>query len=252
MNATNGLRQLVGALSDPVIVALLVVGASLIARGLHRRSLSRYLLLCAALVAYLGSIPLVGDALLGPLERQYSPLDAGTPTTGYVVVLGSGYTPHDGIPITAALDPDGLARLVEGVRLVRLQGSARLVLSGGALPGYSPPAIGYAVLARDLGIPDTSIVVSSQSINTAAESQAVARLVGQAPFILVTSASHMPRAMRLMQRAGLHPIPAPTAQRVGGPRRPLLGLIPSSAGLESTGRALHEYLGMGALALGLN
>jgi uncharacterized SAM-binding protein YcdF (DUF218 family) len=252
VSATNGLRQLVGALSDPVIVAILIAGASFIARGLRRRSLSRYLLLGAFLVAYLGSIPLVGDALLGPLERQYPPLSGAAPPASYVVVLGSGYTPHDGIPITAALDPDGLARLVEGVRLERLQGSARLVLSGGALPGYSPPAIGYAVLARDLGIPDTSIVVLSQSINTAAESQAVARLVGQAPFILVTSASHMPRAMKLMHRRGLQPIPAPTAQKVGGPRRPLLGLIPSSGGLESTARALHEYLGLGALALGLN
>ncbi|MBS0418996.1 MAG: YdcF family protein [Proteobacteria bacterium] len=239
-------------MSDPVIAALLMVVAGAIARASQRRVLSRNLLAGAALVGYLGTIPFVGDALLGPLERQYPPLGSEMPRVSYVVVLGSGYTPHDGVPITAALDSDGLARVVEGVRLERLLGSAKLVLSGGEVPGHSAPAVGYAVLSRDLGVPDTAIVVLPHSANTAAESRAVARLIGQAPFILVTSAYHMPRAMRLMQRAGAHPIPAPTGQRVGGSRPPLFGLLPGAGGLESTKRALHEYLGMGALAVGFN
>jgi uncharacterized SAM-binding protein YcdF (DUF218 family) len=205
------------------------------------------------LFGYLCSIPLVGDALLSPLEREYQPLrpDQPPPRAGYVVVLGSGYAPHDGIPITAALDWDGLTRVVEGVRLARLLGPVKLVLSGGAPAGYLPPAVGYAELARGLGIPDPSLVVLSQGLNTAAESQAVAQLLGRAPFVLVTSAYHMPRAMRLMQRAGTSPIAAPTGQRVGGLGRPFYGLFPSAGGLESTERALHEYLGLAALAVGL-
>ena len=84
------------------------------------------------------------------------------------------------------------------------------------------------------------------------QSQAVSGVVGSSSFILVTSAYHMPRAMRLMQRAGLHPIAAPTGQRVGGPPRAWFGLLPTSGGLESTERALHEYFGLGALNLGLS
>src|SRR5437016_9603084 len=107
-----------------------------------------WLLTLAAVIAYLGAIVPVGDALLSPLEHKYSPVreNVALPAVDYVVVLGSGYAPHDGIPITAALDEDGLVRIVEGVRLVRRLGSARLVVSGGARTGRAPPAQGYAGL----------------------------------------------------------------------------------------------------------
>jgi uncharacterized SAM-binding protein YcdF (DUF218 family) len=63
----------------------------------------------------------------------------------------------------------------------------------------------------------------------------------------------MPRAVRLMQRAGQHPIPAATAQRVGGsPGRGLHRWLPTSAGMRDTEIALHEYLGLAALALGIS
>jgi len=246
-------KQLIGALVSPVAVAFLFVMASLIFMAFRRRVISRYLLVCAALVGYFGSTSFVGDMLVGPLERQYPPLRQDQPLTavGYIVVLGSGYTPHDGIPITAALDGDGLTRVVEGVRLARLVGPVRLVLSGGAPVGHLPPALGYAELARGLGMPDTSLVVLSESLDTAGEAQTVARLLGRAPFILVTSAYHMPRAMRLMQRAGTSPIPAPTGQRAGAPNHPWYGLLPGPGGLETTQRALHEYLGLAALGVNL-
>ena len=125
-------------------------------------------------------------------------------------------------------------------------------MSGGAPAGQPPPARGYAELARALGVPYERLVVSDRSLNTAAEADAVAKLLGTAPFILVTSAYHMPRAMRLMQRAGANPIPAPTGQRITGAHRAFLrDLIPGSGGLESNELALHEYFGLAALTLGL-
>jgi uncharacterized SAM-binding protein YcdF (DUF218 family) len=39
----------------------------------------------------------------------------------------------------------------------------------------------------------------------------VKQAIGDAPFLLVTSASHLPRAMIFFQR-GLHPLPAPANQ----------------------------------------
>jgi len=61
----------------------------------------------------------------------------------------------------------------------------------------------------------------------------------------VTSAYHMPRAVRLMQLAGAHPIPAPTGQLA--PRQldfGALAWIPRSGSLHKTERALHEYMGL--------
>lgn len=247
-------KELAHALESPLIVALFVAGCAALCRICGRRRIAAWLLTSAAIVAYLGTITLVGDALLAPLERQYPPLlqSEALPTVGYIVVLGSGYAPRDGIPITAALDEEGLVRIVEGVRLARRFGAVRLVVSGGAPPGGMAPAVGYAQLASELGISNESLVVLDRPRDTNAEAHAVAALLGQAPFILVTSASHMPRAVRLMVRAGAHAIPAPTGQRVG-----VLGiatwraLLPTSDGLQKTERALHEYLGLAATVAGV-
>jgi uncharacterized SAM-binding protein YcdF (DUF218 family) len=244
----------VGALTAPLTLALLVAAAAATFRLFGWRRAATWLLVLAAAIVYLGAIGPVGNALLGPLERQFAPLQDGSlPAVAYIVVLGSSYAPHDGIPVTAALDDDGVVRIAEGVRLVQRLGAVRLVVSGGAPPGEGPPAFGYAKFARELGVDDASLVVLSDSLDTSAEARSVAALVGAAPFILVTSAYHMPRAMRLMERAGAHPIPAPTGQRVnrsanGGWRR----FLPTSSGLSKTERALHEYLGLAALASGID
>jgi uncharacterized SAM-binding protein YcdF (DUF218 family) len=217
----------------------------------HRRRLGKWLMATGAALAYLASTSLVGNALIAPLEDQYPPFEP-TQAIGVhdIVVLGSGYDPHDGIPVTGALDADGLARIVEGVRLARLYPEARLLVSGGALQGFARPAVGYAQMAAELGIQSSALVVMDRALNTAGETRDVNALLGQAPFILVTSAYHMPRAMYLMRRAGTHPIPAPTGQllRVQHAAE-RFGILPGSRGLHKTEAALHEYWGLAAAAL---
>jgi uncharacterized SAM-binding protein YcdF (DUF218 family) len=245
------IKELVGALASPLTIVFVIGGWAAVCRMRGRKQIAAWLVTSAAAVGYLGAIAAVGDALLGPLERRYPPLrlDQALPKVRYVVVLGSGYTPRDGIPVTAALDEEGLVRIVEGIRLARRIGGVRLVVSGGSRRGGVPPSLGYAELAGELGVDSASIVVLDRPPDTNAEARAVTALLGQAPFVLVTSASHMPRAVRLMERAGAHPIPAPTGQRVdesaGGTWR---RWIPASGGLRKTESALHEYLGLAAIA----
>jgi len=100
---------------------------------------------------------------------------------------------------------------------------------------------------------DASLVVLQSPLDTGAEARAIASLLNGAPFVLVTSAYHMPRAVRLMQRAGQHPIPAATGQRVGAfPGWGLHRWLPTSAGMRDSEIALHEYLGLAALAVGIS
>jgi uncharacterized SAM-binding protein YcdF (DUF218 family) len=244
----KGVEAVVGA---PLAVAMLMAIAGAIVRSRPRAR--RSLFVCALVVAYLGSISVVGDALIGSLESRYAPLGSDHPAPQAVVVLGSGFRPHDGVPITAALDGDGLIRLVEGVRLALQDPSIQLVVSGGAPPGKSAPALGYAELARSLGIADARLVILSSGENTAAEARAIAQLMGNKPFFLVTSAYHMPRAIRQMQRVGASAIPAPTGQLTGSVRGyGWRSWIPTSDGLGKSERAVHEYLGLLAFTLGLS
>ena len=249
------LKHLFGALATPLVLALLlgVAAALLSLRG--RRKGAAWLLASAAACLYLGGLVGIGEVLLTPLEREYPPLaaDAALEGVGNIVVLGSGYMPRDSIPVTAALDEDGLVRIVEALRLARRMPGVRLIVSGGASPGNAPAALGYAQLARDFGVADASLVVLQTPRDTGAEALAVASLLAGSPFLLVTSAYHMPRAMRLMHRAGQHPLAAPTGQRVGEfPSRGLHSWLPTTAGLRDTELALHEYLGLAALAIGIS
>ncbi len=246
----SALRLVAAVLSNPLLLALLVGCAGLLLLRGRRRRTGIWFLGTGAALAYLASTSLVGNALIAPLETQYPALDADQAAgVRDIVVLGSGYAPHDHIPVTGALDADGLVRIVEGVRLARGRPATRLLVSGGALPGFIPSALGYARLAADLGIDPAAIVVMDRAVDTEQEAREVAALLGQTPFILVTSAYHMPRAMRLMHRVGTHPIAAPTGQllRNGAER---FGFIPASRGLRKTEAALHEYLGLAAIVLG--
>jgi len=248
------LKKLIGVFASPLVFALFFVAAAGVLRMRGRKRATLWLIVVAGTVAYLGSIATVGDALLGALERQFPALPENpVPQVDYIVVLGSGYEPRHGIPVTAALDPDGLARVVEGVRLMKRIGAARLVLSGGAPQGRLPSAIGYRQLALQLGVPQSSLLVLDKPLDTHQEANEIAALLGGKPFVLVTSAYHMPRAMRLMQQVKAHPIAAPTGHRVNGTacwgwRR----LLPTSDGLRKTEQALHEYLGLMAIAVGLH
>jgi len=247
------MKASLGLLGFPLVVAFLVLTLA-VACQLRRRLRAAYsLYVTAILVTYLASIRLVGSTLLHSLEDRYPALSDSQPRVGYVVVLGSDYRPRPGIYLTAALDADGLVRILEGIRLMRRIGAAHLVVSGGAPHGGAPSAFGYGEFARQFGVPQDSIVPIPAPLDTHEEAHAVARLLGPVPFLLVTSAYHMPRAMKLMERAGAHPIAAPVGQRAGKlDGDPIQGLIPASAGLYQTEHALHEYMGLLAIALGLD
>lgn len=248
------LKIVAESLARPLLVAYLCAGVGLLLKRTSRRRTAVWVVALSGVLAYLASTSLVGNALLAPLEHQFDAFDpAQSAGVRDIVVLGSGYEPYGRIPVTGALDAEGLARVVEAVRLARARPGARLLLSGGAPSGFTASAVGYAELALDLGIQRSSMVVLDRALDTNQEARDVVSVLGQSPFILVTSAYHMPRAMRLMHRVGANPVPAPTGQILHAPREAgQYGLIPGSSGLRKTEIALHEYLGIAAIRLGIN
>lgn len=68
--------------------------------------------------------------------------------------------------------------------------------------------------------------------------------IGDAPFLLVTSASHLPRTMIFFRRAGLAPLPAPANQlAIESPLNPWERAIPSPVWLMHSDRVGYETLG---------
>ena len=99
------LQKIVGAFTEPLILALTLAAIAALLRLLGWRRLCTGSLALAAGIAYVGSIAPTGDLLLGALERRHPPLreDQVPRPVQHIVVLGSGYAPFDRRPI--ALTP---------------------------------------------------------------------------------------------------------------------------------------------------
>ena len=160
----------------------------------------------------------VAFLLMHPLESRYPPvseaagageLPRGLADCRAIVVLGSGHGGPSAWPAIDRLIPSGLVRVAEAVRLARLLPAAKLIVSGNTGSGLVSHAQVLEEAAVSLGIEPGRIVRLDTPRDTHQEVIEITKRVGDAPFALVTSAAHMPRAMALCERAGLHPFPCP-------------------------------------------
>jgi uncharacterized SAM-binding protein YcdF (DUF218 family) len=249
------LKLWVGAWLLPLPISLVMVVGGVLLRFAGRRRAARILIIAGVLFGWAAAFGPLADALLRPLESRYhATLDAAALQSAphYVVVLGSGYRPRDGLPVTAALDPIAVVRLTEGIRLLRQLPDAVLIVSGGSIRDEPPIARGYALAAKALGVPDATIILVDTPVDTSQEVRAIRERVGDGTVLLVTSAAHMPRAMLLAQLGGLRAIAAPTNYLVDPNRgADRLLTLPSGASLRKSEIAFHEYLGLLALRLGI-
>ncbi|MEY6432350.1 ElyC/SanA/YdcF family protein [Thioalkalicoccus limnaeus] len=234
----------------PVALGLVTVGVALRALRNRGRVLGGWLVIAGALLLVLASWQPVADALLSPLEERYPPLTdpARVSDVTAVVVLGGGWWPGaEEWPVTARLSESSAIRLFEGLRLIPVWPEARLVLTGASRRAdRAPVAWGYAEAARDFGVPETRILVLDTPVDTAREAEAVRAALGDgARLVLVTSASHMPRAMAYFRRVGLDPVAAPTHRLSGrSAYDELRDWLPAATYLRMTERAWYEYLGL--------
>ena len=103
--------------------------------------------------------------------------------------------------------------------------------------------------AIDLGLPPADLLSTARVRNTAEEAVAIAALLPRgSSVVLVTSAFHLPRAVRLFERHGLRVIPfavdfQATGEWAGSPLGDPINWLPSAGGLESSSRALREAIG---------
>ena len=223
----------------------LVIELLLLAIFLKKRRTT--VIVAGVVLLYTFSFAPFGHLILRPLESQYAPISSSSlnKEVRWIVVLGGGSREDKALTPEDRLGDSSLKRLLEGVRLSRLLPQARLVLSGGDYRGISPDALTMQQVALDQGVAGDRIVLEAASFDTRDQAQFLKDRLGQAPFYLVTSAGHMPRAMRLFVRSGTQPIAAPTDFRaVRGPFQ-VMDFFPQAGVLASTESAFYEYLGLG-------
>ena len=119
-----------------------------------------------------------------------------------------------------------------------------LVLSGGRVFGSPAEAGVMQNIAVILGVNVNDIKLEAGSRDTHEEALYLQKQLGKQPFLLVTSAYHMPRAMALFTKIGLQPIAAPTQYMSDVDSTRVDAYLPSSNYLVMSDVAIHEYLGI--------
>ena len=241
-------KKIVTLLLMPLSFCLGVLGIGILLLWVRRRVGAARI---AATLGYLAltalSFSAVADQFIKPLETRYPPLQdtGGMKDVKWVVVLGGGHTSNPALPPNSQIGNSSLARLIEGIRIHRELPGSKLLLSGGAVFDPVPEAETMAAVARMLGVNPEGIVLESQSQDTGQQSRFVQGIIRNDRFVLVTSAIHMPRAMRVFEQKGLKPIPAPTEfgdwmRKESSPKQ----FFPGAGELRKVEAALHEYLGL--------
>lgn len=259
------LSKLLPLVLSPLGLALLLQAAGLLGR---RRPWGIWLAGSGLLLLWLASLPLTSRALIWSLEERASRMvPVPLPQADAVLVLGGGVRPALAPRRQVEMGEAG-DRLLTGIALLR-QGKAPLLVVSGGRVGFtaadpSPPeADSAARLALALGVRPQQLLRNlgpgpDGPRNTGEEAEAIAALArrrGWHSLLLVTSATHLPRALATFQRRlppSLRLIPVacdyllPAREGFGQltPASLLLDLLPSAEALAVSQQVLREYGGL--------
>jgi uncharacterized SAM-binding protein YcdF (DUF218 family) len=235
-------------LAQPSNLLVCALAAGALALLLGWRKLALWLLCPASAVFAAISLLPLGQWLLLPLENRFPP-PGELPDVDGIIVLGGGIAlgvfDHRGV---AAFDGTG-ERFITFIELARRYPDARLVFTGGGAFLGEEGLTEAKVMRRfvgDHGLAQERVAFEEQARNTYQNALLSKPLVRPAPeerWLLVTSASHMPRAVGVFRRVGWPVIPYPVDYRTSGE----IGFlrIPDAAGRwNEFDQAIQSWIGL--------
>jgi len=190
------------------------------------------------------------DALLRPLENRYPVPAAGVVAQQVgVIVLGGAvghpdsFEAHGQVPLGEAAErmtvPVGLLRQHPGLEMVFSGGEGRLLTTGVTESQLA------AAFYQQQGLDMARVRLENGSRTTRENAQKVAKMLGercQQPWLLMTSAWHMPRSMAEFEAVGCQVTPYPVDFRTGDDTS--LTEYSLAYSLVRWQVALHEWLGL--------
>jgi uncharacterized SAM-binding protein YcdF (DUF218 family) len=233
-------------LPSTLLALCCIAGTGLIVSGRRLPRRIGTLLLGFGVLALTAILLLPVDTwLLRPLEDRFPPPTL-THVDGIVVLCGaiSADVSADRAIPTLNRDAD---RLVAFATLARAYPTARLIFAGGSAPDGLTEAQATRSLLDRLGVAPGRVQYDDQSQTTWQNAVNALKLAHPAPnetWVLITSASHMPRAMGAFRGAGWPPLLAwPVAYRTTKNTPPAM-LRPIATKLAAIDLAAHEWVGL--------
>lgn len=243
------LSKLLSAFTQPVtwVISILLLGLLIIGR---KRRLALFMLWSAFALIILLGFEKFPDALLRKLEGHYPDVtDARIDQFAGIIVLGGAtgnskiYTAHKQVPLDAAAE-----RMTIPVVLLKAHPKLALIFTGGEgklITTGTTEAQLAKIFFEQQGVDMSRAIFEDRSRTTRENAQRVSELLGERckqPWLLVTSAWHMPRSMAEFEGAGCNVTAYPVDFRTGEETPWSEYSIVHS--LMAWQTALHEMLGL--------
>lgn len=247
--------KILALVTQPLVWVFVVLLLSLLGARRWPRA-SRTLVGVALLGMLLTAWKPLPEAVLRHLESRYTEIAPDAKLDGYVgvVVLGGGL--ESGRTQRAHTQPglnDAGERMTATVALLRINPNLRVLFTGGEgmLLGVGQTEAERAKIFFDsLGVKVSQVQYEDASRNTYENAVLTAKLPGVDPtqrWLLLTSASHMPRSMATFQKAGWNVTAYPVDFRTGADSDWLDFAM--AGGASDWQNALHELVGLLAYKL---
>lgn len=235
------LKKFITFFIEPLGLVLLLFGIGIYFLFVNKKSFAKLFLSVSFLFLLLFSYEPFSNILVEALENQHQKYDYKH-NIKYIHVLGSGHNADKSQPLSSNIGSVGVKRVLEGVIIHKNTAGSKLIFTGYEGDTNVSNAQMNANLAIALGVKKEDIIIGAEPKDTLEEALFAKSILGNEAFVLVTSATHMPRAMKLFKSLGLNPIAAPTAFY----KKEFSSYLkkPDISSLEYSNMAIHEYIGI--------
>ena len=222
------------------MIVVMVIGGLIIG--------SRKISFTGIAILILCSLPILSSELTSYLEEDFQLKSTSDVDTASAIVVLSGMVrtikTKDGFAYEWG---DAADRIFAGIDLFKENKAPSLILTGGRLPWSvgKPEGEYLRDVAIKYGIPKNHILLTENVENTDQEAKAVKKILStdDPKVILVTSAFHMPRAIKVFEAAGITVIPFPVDFLSGAGKLTFMHFIPSAEAFNNTSFFVREMIG---------
>ncbi len=241
------LKKIIQTLALPPVLPLVLIAAgfALTCRNIRRKT-ALALIAAGLAISVLVSVPLMVDFMAGQLESIPAVTAEQLKKGEALVILAGGQRGWASEYGYSMPNRYTMERLCYGAMLARKTGLPVLV-TGGTPDGGVPESETMAtVLRTHFGIEARWLETRSLDTDDNARfSASILKQAGVRTIVLVTHASHMPRAVHDFSEEGLTVIAAPTAFYSDDKRpRRYFGLVPTASAVTKGFLVIHEYAGL--------
>jgi uncharacterized SAM-binding protein YcdF (DUF218 family) len=209
----------------------------------------RRLLVALLVVFYLASTPIGATVLVAGLSHGLTSIASRADARGAdaVVILSGGVESvrTAGVVLTELSTASAL-RVLEGARVYKLIGARLAIVSGGIADERAelqPEAEHMAEALVKAGVPRANVALDLRAKDTRDHPRTIRPILeanGVRQFVIVTSPTHMRRALAVFRAAGFNPVGSVSLLRSDHLHRPPL-FLPNGDSLLLSDESLYDY-----------